>query len=316
VKKKSNPMIARWYALSFSMSVGTLRRTLGAFAIVVATLIMPAPAFSEVPISIIDCGKITKPGLYQLDNNLFASSPSAGDCLIIQAANVSLNLNNYNLYGTTSAVGIHVMKSAARVFIEGSGSTIQSFGVGIQFDAAAPFADNFTVLSNSDAGILLNRVQQANLSNFSAVDNKNDGVRIDHGGNNLLQMPTISGSGRYGVWIQNSSRNSIGNFDVRNNVLAGIYVGCSQTGPRGSCARGGKPSNSNYLFSGTAAISSSGIQQYGIAIDEGNNFNRVVNIWAWQNNQLDLFDVNQNCGKNYWFAESTIGQVAPAACIN
>ena len=48
-------------------------------------------------------------------------SPSAGDCLVITASNVSLNLNHFDLLGATSGAGIHVMKTAARVFIEGNG---------------------------------------------------------------------------------------------------------------------------------------------------------------------------------------------------
>ena len=139
---------------------------------------LPSAAYSLAPTAITACGKITKAGLYELDSDLIASSPSAGDCLVITASNVSLNLNHFDLLGATSAVGIHVMKTAARVFIEGNGSTIQTFGVGIQIDAPDALADNFTVLSNTDAGVVLNIVQQADLSNFSATNNKNDGVRI------------------------------------------------------------------------------------------------------------------------------------------
>jgi Periplasmic copper-binding protein (NosD) len=282
----------------------------------IVAVMSSAPASAQPPISITVCRKITQAGLYEVDNDLVASSPSAGDCLVITAPNVSLNLNRYRLIGATSAVGIHVMKSAAKAFIEGNGATIQTFGVGIQIDAAGALADNFIVLSNTDAGVLLNHVQQADLSNFSATNNLNDGVRINGGGYNVLQMPLISGNGRYGVWAQSSSHNSIGNFTVQNNAQAGVYIGCSTTGPQGVCPRGAFASNYNYMFSGIAGISSSGVQQYGVAIDHGNNFNRVVNVAALQNDQLDLFDANQDCASNYWFAEPTIGQVAPRDCIN
>jgi Periplasmic copper-binding protein (NosD) len=293
-----------------------VRHAIGLMLIMATAVVLPAPAFSQPPISITACGKITKAGLYELDNDLVASSPSAGDCLVVTAANVALNLNHFGLFGATSAVGIHVMKTAAKAFIEGDGSTIETFGVGIQIDAPGALADNFTVLSNTDAGVLLNHAQQADLSNFFAVDNKNDGVRIDGGGYNVLQMPVISGNGRYGVWAQSSSHNSVGNFAVQNNSLAGIYIGCSTAGPRGLCSRGAMTSNYNYLFSGIAGIFASGVQQYGVAIDQGDNFNRVVNVVALQNNQLDLFDVNADCASNYWFAEAKFGQVAPQNCIN
>jgi parallel beta-helix repeat protein len=206
------------------------------------------------------------------------------------------------------------MKSAAKTVIEGNGSIIQTFGVGIQIDGAGALADNFTVNKNTDAGVLINHAQQAQLSNFSSTNNLNDGVRIVGGGFNGLQMPSISGNGRYGVWLEASSNNSIGNFDISKNALVGIYVGCSQAGPRAACLRGVGPSNYNRLFSGT--IKDSGVQQYGVAIDLGDNFNRVVNVYAWLDSQVDLLDANPDCASNYWFAEPIIGVVTPPTCIN
>jgi parallel beta-helix repeat protein len=277
-------------------------------------MMIPAEAFAQPPIAVTTCQKITKPGLYEIDNILIASSPAAGDCIVITAPNVSLNLNGFDLLGATSAAGIHVMKTAAKAVIEGNGSTIQTFGVGIQIDAAGALADNFTATKNTDAGVVINHAQQAELSNFTSTDNLNDGVRIFGGGFNGLQMPSISGNGRYGVWIEGSSNNSVGNFDISKNGLAGIYLGCSQAGPRAACLRGIGPSNYNRLFSGT--IKDSGVQQYGVAIDLGDNFNRVVNVYAWLDSQVDLLDENPDCAKNYWFAEPIIGVVTPPTCIN
>ena len=286
------------------------------FLLAAAAFISSAPAFAQPPISITTCQKITKAGLYEVDSDLIASSPSSGDCLVITAPNVSLNLNRFHIIGATDAVGVHVMKTAAKAFIEGNGATIQTFGVGLQIDAPGTLADNFIVLSNTDSGVVLNHVQQADLSNFSAAHNLNDGVRIQGGAYNVLQTPMIFDNGRFGVWIQSSSHNSVGNFVVQSNTQAGIYIGCSTAGPQGLCARGSRASNFNYLFSGVAGISSSGIQQYGVAIDLGDNFNRVVNIAAAENNKLDLFDVNSDCAGNYWFAEAQFGAVNPQNCIN
>jgi parallel beta helix pectate lyase-like protein len=278
-------------------------------------MMLPVPAFSQPPISITACQKITRAGLYEVDSNLIASVPSV-DCLVVTAPNVTLNLNHFGLFGATSAVGIHVMKTATRVFIEGGGSTIETFGEGIQIDAPGALVDNFTVLSNTDAGVLLNHVQQADVSNFSATHNKNDGVRIYGGGFNVLQMPTISENGRYGVWVQSSSHNNVGNFTVQSNGAAGIYIGCSLFGPQTSCTLRALPSTYNYVFSGTSGPNFSGSQQYGIAIDKGDNYNRVVNVDASNNTQWDLFDVNLDCAGNYWFAEQTIDKVTPPTCIN
>jgi hypothetical protein len=169
------PMIGLYRPLWPERIAELVRRAIGVMLIRAAAVMLPERAFSQPPISITACGKITKAGLYELDNDLVASTPSAGDCLVITGANVTLNLNRFGLFGATSAVGIHVMKTAAKVFIECDGSTIETFGVGIQIDAPGALADNFTVRSNTDAGVLLNRAQQADLSNFVALDNKNDG---------------------------------------------------------------------------------------------------------------------------------------------
>ncbi|HXR24133.1 MAG TPA: right-handed parallel beta-helix repeat-containing protein [Candidatus Binataceae bacterium] len=312
--RKNLPMIVRGRPhLRARLIVGVLN-AIGLALILGATLAIPKVAFSQPPIAGTTCQKITKPGLYEIDNILIASSPAAGDCIVITAPNVSLNLNGFDLLGATRAVGIHVMKTAAKAVIEGNGSTIKTFGVGIQIDAAGALADNFTVNKNTDAGVVINHTQQAQLSNFSSTDNLNDGVRIVGGGFNGLQMTSISGNGRYGVWVEGSSNNSVGNFDISKNALVGIYVGCSQAGPRAACLRGVGQSNYNHLFSGT--INDSGIQQYGVAIDLGDNFNRVVNVYARFDSQVDLLDENPDCASNYWFAEPIIGVVTPQTCIN
>lgn len=297
-------------------SVARTAYAIGFVVLVAITLTIPTPALSQPPTAITACGKITKPGLYELDSVLIASSPSSGDCIVISAPDVSLNLNHFNMMGATDNVGIHVMKTAPRAFIEGNGSVVQTFGEGIQIDAPDVVADNFEVASNTDAGVLLNKVERADLSNFLATDNKNDGVRIVNGSYNVLQMPVISGNGRFGVWAESSNHNSVGNFNVNNNALAGIYIGCSQAGPHSLCARGAKTSDYNNLFSGTVGIYSSGEEQYGVAIDKGDSFNHVVNVRAWQNDEVDLLDVNSDCGTNYWFAEPILGLVEPPACIN
>jgi len=312
--QSSMPVSGRECPTWFVRNVAPVAGLIVLALIPIAALTIPIDAFAQPPIAVTTCQKITKPGLYEIDNILIASSSAAGDCIVITASNVSLNLNGFDILGATSAVGIHVMKTAAKAVIEGNGSIIQTFGVGIQIDAAGALADNFTVTKNTDAGVLINHAQQAELSNFAATDNRNDGVRIVSGGFNGLQMPSISGNGRYGVWVEGSSNNSVGNFDISKNALAGIYLGCSQAGPHAACSRGVGPSNYNHLFSGT--IKDSGVQQYGVAIDLGDNFNRVVNVYAWLDSQVDLLDENPDCAKNDWFAEPIIGNVAPPTCIN
>ena len=240
--------------------------------------------------SITNCTKITKPGFYQVDSDLFGN-PGL-DCLTITAAGVTLNLNGKTVEGAGSGAGVHIMPHAANAFIEGAGATIEGFGEGIEIGAANGFADNFTVELNSDSGILLYRASRANLSNFSAI-----------------------GNGNFGVWVKGSSHNSVGNFDVENNAVGGIYIGCAQAGPGMACIGEVPMSNFNYVFSGMARVSNNGEQAYGIAIDLHDNYNRVVNVNASDNVKFDLYDVNPGCAGNSWFAEISIWNVQPSGCI-
>jgi hypothetical protein len=145
VNTKSDPMLGHNCSTWLERITGFVPLAIGV-VLIAAAILLPTRAFSQPPISITACQKITKAGLYEVDSDLVASVPSV-DCLVITAANVSLNLNRFGLFGATSAVGIHVMKAATKALIEGDGSTIKTFGVGIQIDAPGALADNFTVQS-------------------------------------------------------------------------------------------------------------------------------------------------------------------------
>jgi hypothetical protein len=156
-----------------------------------------APALAQPPIAITACQKITKAGVYQVENSLVAST---GDCLVITAANVTLNLNASTLHGAGSGDGVHVMPLAAKAFIEGAGATIEGFGEGIEIDGANAFAEYFTVQDCSDAGVLLKNAHQTYVGNFSTIGNANDGVHISGGTLNAVQIVNEAADNhRYGI---------------------------------------------------------------------------------------------------------------------
>jgi hypothetical protein len=280
------------------------------------------------------CAPITKAGFYELETSLTATAP--GDCIVIKAANVTLNLNNNSITGhggsggirrtagadaitSGGGAGIHVMPGAANAFIEGNGAVISGFIEGIEIDAPNAFAEHFTVSTNGDAGVYLNAAKQAKISNFTADGNFNDGVRIFKGGMNLLQGFSSENNGRYGVWLEASSHNTIGGggFYVQDNKIAGIYLGCWSVGPQGrACKPAMAPSNYNSIFDGGAYGASGGTENYGVAIDLGENFNKVAGVTSLYNSTDDVIDNNIDCAGNLWMSITDGTSIPPApGCI-
>lgn len=279
-------------------------------------------AFAQPPISsVISCQTLAKSGAYELDNAITAGA--AGDCIVISAPNVTLNLDQFGITGAGGRAGIHVMRTAANVFIEGGGATISGFVAGIEIDAPNAIAENFTV-SNNGEGVLLNGAKQAKLSNFSANGNQSDGVKLFKASMNVLQGFYAENNGRYGVWLIASSRNTIGGggagFDTCDNSVAGIYLGCWSDGPHGrACKPRMAPSEHNYVFDGAAYATSGGEQRYGIAIDLADNFNKIANVISKDNTSTvqpyyDVVDQNPDCGGNLWISVEYGTTPPPPAC--
>ena len=274
------------------------------------------PALAQPPaLSITQCQKISKPGVYLVQKNLTQGAPTS-DCLTISAAGVTLNLNGQMLKGSGSGDGIHVLSSASKAFIEGADATIEGFGEGIEVDGANAFVENFTVEQCSDAGVLLKNAHQAYVGNFATHNNLNDGVHVSGGTlNTISTIVSDYNNGRYGVWIESSSHNTLTGFDIRDNSIAGVFLGCSSGGPGGGlCASHAPPSNYNAISDGSATTNStSPIQQYGIAIDKGDNFNKVAYSSATFNSIDSLYDANEDCGEDFYGAVSY--SLPSSACV-
>jgi hypothetical protein len=281
----------------------------------VASAAIASSAFAQPQInSVISCQSISKSGFYELDQAISPSTPS--DCIVITAPNVTLNLNQEEISGAGGGTGIHVMRTAANVFIEGGGATISNFIEGIEIDAANAVAENFTVSGNGDAGVYLNGAKQAKVSNFTANGNNKDGVRLFKASMNVIQGFSAANNGRYGVWLMASSRNTIdlGDLYIQDNSIAGIYLGCWSAGPNGqACKPKVAPSSYNSIFDGYTDGASGG-QNYGIAIDLGDNFNKVAHMSAIGNTDADVVDYNTECGNNLWISVEYAKPSSPSPC--
>jgi len=257
------------------------------------------------------CGTISKSAVYEVDALL--TSP-AGDCLIIRAPNVTVNLNRQIITGQGSGASVQVLASGANAFIEGDDATISGFSVGIQIDATTVLAENFSAVNNNLAGVYLKGAKLAKVSNFNS-DSNWDGVRVAQGTGNTLQSFGAYRNNHYGVWLLGTNHNSVGGFDLLDNAIAGIYAGCWNIGPQNApCKPAVAPSGYNIIFGGYARGGNDG-EEYGIAIDLGNNNNRVTSTYGSGNIQFDFLDENEACGNNLWFAQIRIDTASPSNYI-
>ena len=257
--------------------------------------------FAELPItSIVDCTTITKAGNYEIDATLTAGKP--GDCLVIKAANVTVNLNGQAINGSGGAgAGVHVLSSANYTYIEGRGSTIGGFAEGLEIDGSNIVAENFTATDNADAGVLLQKAKNSRISNFTSISNVNDGVRVYSGTTNGVADFNVLQNNRYGLWLESTTRTLVYDFTAENNTLAGVYIGCFADGPHANkCSKPSMQSTSNAVYNGKSLKASDGSQQIGVAIDLGDLSNRVADLTSQFNAQFDAVDENPQCGTNTW----------------
>jgi len=95
--------------------------------------------------------------------------------------------------------------------------------------------------------------------------------------------------------------------------LAGVFVGCSSTGPGGgSCSAEASTGNTFVETFGSATNGP------GIAIDQGNTSNRVIDCSSDNGSMNEgsgtMFDGNANCDSNIWSLNSFSS--ANQSCIN
>jgi len=187
----------------------------------IATLLATVASAQPPVTSLSGCGKIRESGVYNLDT--FAINAPAGDCITISASNVVLNLDGATITGSGSGAGIHIAAKTSNNFIEGRSATISGFGEGIEIDGSKATVENVTLASNSDVGLLLKAATQAAVSNLTATDNTNDGIRVEKGSYNIIGGAlSITDNGRYGIWLMSTSCDNVGGFFIEDNALAGI----------------------------------------------------------------------------------------------
>ena len=267
---------------------------------IAAALIMPPAASAQTACSptINSCGcTIVKPGSYKIGLAIDSTQglTPAGACIEIAASFVILDGGKKTITGagggTPTGIGIWVHHPFRSIFLEGRGTVISGWDVGLLIQGRQVVADDFTANTNGTAGVELNNADDVELTNQTASSNLN-----------------------YGIWVKHTSTSDITNSKTLTNGNIGLYVGCSNIGPTSSgCSTG--PSPGNYIFTGGIA----GNTNYGVALDIGAKQTIVTNqtlSGGTHNSKNDLFDANSSCGSNKWFAnDSTATNNQAGGCI-
>jgi len=254
--------------------------------------------------SITSCGcTITTGGDYVVNANLSSTQglTALGGCVDIKAANTKLFLNGYNVSGgvSTSAIGVHVLPAAKYTVIEETNATnlagnkhnfVQNWTYGIKSDADNVIIDVDSIQFNG-VGIFLNKTY-----------------------NNRIVGGNESFNKQYGIWIVGGNSNQVNASFSEYDGIAGIYVGCSLTGPSGTPCLPAEASTGNVIYSYTSEDFEQPAQPYGVVLELNSVRNTVMASSSGTHLQFDLFDGNSSCADNVWVANffGTVNQ----SCIH
>lgn len=252
------------------------------------TLMMPIPAAAQTacPPTINSCGcTITAAGSYKIGlaiNSTQGLTPNNA-CIEIASSFVILDAGKKAITGpggmAPSGIGILVHRNNRVDILEGRGTVISGWNVGLLIAGTQIVADDFTTNNNGTAGVELSNAEGIELTNATASNNLN-----------------------YGIWVKHTSASDITNSRTLTNGNIGLYVGCSNLGPINAGCAGSGNSVGNYIFTGSIA----GNANYGVALDIPARSTIVTNQTLGtgaHNSKDDLFDASSNCGSNKWFAD-------------
>jgi hypothetical protein len=135
-----------------------------------AVLALAAPAVAQDLREITACGKLTKPGNYEVGN---ITATTGGDCLVIDGPNISLGgITPSYVAGTGTGIGVHFTRRAkhSSMFtseewgINGftTGIKIEGNGVQLRFN----YSDNLVILNCTD-GIEINGAKNVVIGEIS-----------------------------------------------------------------------------------------------------------------------------------------------------
>ncbi len=160
------------------------------------------------------CKTIDKPGSYRLIRNLTTS----GDCLVIEADHVTINLNGYRIQGDNSLGSCITDNGDQRVGVVIINGTVTNCFIGLSLsDTDSCKIEEVRALNNVDGGIEVD--DGCIVKNNVASGNGGDGIRADD--DNVIVQNTASNNSFDGIQagedstIQQNAADGNGSDDIQ-----------------------------------------------------------------------------------------------------
>ena len=177
-------------------------------------------ASAAAPTPITACGTLSSPGNYVLTGNLTAS----GDCLVIAADNVAIDLKGKTITGNGSGSGItdgDVDHPNAII----TNGTIRNFDTGIDLeDSGGAIISNIDSSKNTGDGIFIDRCCNT-LNAVTANNNGGTGIDIDSDDSSLSNIQA-NGNSDGGIFISSCCNTLVGSTVTNNTGIGVEMLGC------------------------------------------------------------------------------------------
>jgi len=253
-------------------------------------------------VNITVCRSLTQANvIYTLQNDL----STTGDCLIIQANNITIDMNGYNITGDDGLgdKGIYVKEYNESAIKNGY---IYDFGSGIYLDAGIAKSNNHNItnmtLSSNDNGIYFYKSDNNSITNIIA-DSNNYGLYFDSFSDycNLSNI-VVKNSATNAFYFKDSSNNLLDDFEISNATGKGIYLYYS--------------SSYNIIKNGNINSTDYGIYFYSGVSSDSHNLFKNIKIDNSNNNDVYLKcraggETINNTFLNVSYNSSSRGSIGP-----
>ncbi len=215
------------------------------------------PSLSLYPVS--SCKTITRPGAYQLSQDIIAQST----CLSVAASNVSLSCNGHSIRG--SGLGsAFLVANESNVSI--SNCTASNFAFGVNASGSTRLKLQSDSFSGVSAGLRLYNVTYSTLASLHVSGATGYGFNLTRlAESSVVNSTAGAGAGSaYGFAFINATRNNIGFDSATSNPGYGFYFGNSRNNTVYNDSASSNKAG-DYVCSGT----STGVYSNPISVDSG-----------------------------------------------